>query len=260
MKYLNVTIQWYQWKGLLTIQNSFWLQEKTKLRKNYMITQNELKTQFEEMFGLIRKTPIYHGTNSIALDSIEKYGLDPAIRSYDESQLKRLDVLIRKVFEDDYSEFPDNFMRAVFLTPVKNAALGEAEIAPETWTKIRNHFVIANARKKIANLSAREQIEAKRIYSIFERMFKDSYPVLISINPNAPMLKPYNKWLLKEEHFRNVIESPSTQMSENYDSYQLLDLNLRNDRHFHGWGTDMAMIAVKERIPRSYILDISKIK
>ena len=241
-------------------------------------------------YNSIRTNYLFHGTISLALPKIEKYGLVPRMRPWDPYDWKRFSYLYRKgtgaEFSKDYSESdsedPLTSLEAIHLTTSKNLAVLHAKSgAPAAWLKrfwqdwekvehrygkgvyLKRNRINAErtlSRSLAGSLKKEELNECLRLFrKLWDLFDTNSQPILIYVNPKSSAIR--KQFGLLFVSFSYFLEWRRKNLPREWDDHNLLEVWERNWKVRPDIAFDQGMIfdiKVKSRIPRKDIVRIEK--
>jgi len=172
--------------------------------------QIDLEKEREAHLNVLLQFPLYHGTYSNAIPSIQENGLDPILRLWDVEGLKRLSELKRKTGSGQgiHGSFDKGNLEKIYVTSGKIRAMTYALRSPEIWDILQR--LDMPQIEASDNLTNSEREEAMEIYNGLRDHFEDSEPWVVTINPNTPEIREmYQKHVNRKESYPWVYDDIS---------------------------------------------------
>tara|TARA_Y100000310_G_scaffold322787_1_gene382267 strand:- start:168 stop:1271 length:1104 start_codon:yes stop_codon:yes gene_type:complete len=236
----------------------------------------------------------YHGTASFSIDRIKKYGLNPNMTPWDQSDMKRLYSLFKKACGNEYRSISLDFWRnrmdqqklkGVYLSVRKDVAEGHGSLGGEMWHSIIGKESYANNDQNKAYYILYKWIIGEHLPDL--NIDDDQYQSLCAnarrikefavahsnltraeINEVLTIFRKYWRMFVEgktvvltiQSHAPAILEECS--FLESYEKFKLFTKRMR-DRGasmeqiqdvYDSWYKEMGNFRIKKRIPVKYIV------
>ena len=209
-----------------------------------------LKEKVKELIARARNISLYHGTSSMARETIEKYGLDPNVRAYDAEALRKLHQDLGEA--GPCADWDYEFDAPICLTTKKDTAKTYAKQSPEIWLKVLNNYKALVQSKYIENLPEDKRKDLGERVKRFSDLFASASPIVVVVDSNASSLADCNHFLKEGQKYLDTLDK-----IQNPEWLRLFRDNIYSaEQNNLGWD---AIINPNGIIPREYIKDIYQV-
>ena len=221
---------------------------------------------------------VYHGMSTIGLEKVRRYGLVPSMKPWDQHDFDEASRILKvkrrfgAPYKFDFDVDDSELERNIFLTGSKGWALYYAvrrkvESLYNFIRRLHGELVI-NERTK--NMSVENENIIRKIYEKYERMWRESRPILLHISieydpyftlPNEiGGIRIHKDDILDFDKLRKKFESYQKVMPNSTVADFLLFFGLSSaGMDGYGYGINCGTFKVDRRIPRQYIKKIEYI-